>query len=159
MTIKIISKANSDEIKKPVKHIGEVLAKKKIRKPTLFQEKVIKITKETLGAKGRKSKAQIIREAGGSEVQARHPDRVFDSEVVQDAIAPVIKKMRDIRTKALDALDGKDMTKESAFNLTMMIGMLTKDSELLDGRPTDIQEYQLPPEEKARLDRLLKLNS
>ena len=159
MTIKIISQGNNAE--KPNKKSSAVSA----RKPTLLQERVIKLTKETLVADGRKagggriSKADIIRRAGGSEAVARHPDKVYDSPVVQEALNPVITKMRNIREKVLNALDEKEMSRESAFNLTMIAGMLTKDSELLDGRPTSRDEHELPPEEKARLDKLFKLNS
>lgn len=167
MVVKIIKSGNS-QIKKieVVPRVArKIVVQKKKREPTILQAKVIKIAKEKLVANGsnnkggRISKASIIREAGGSEAVARVPGKVFDSPVVQEALNPVIEKMRNIRTKVLDALDTKEFTKESAFNLTMIAGMLTKDSELLDGKPTERTNHTLTPEKKARLDKMLELNS
>lgn len=157
MVVKIISKGNSIVEKPITPNVGKIKVVKK--EPTQKQKNVIKIVKESMGVKGGKSKASILREAGYSEKVAGNPDRVFDSPVITQAINPVVGKMRDIRTKVLDALQQKEMTKQSAYNLVLISSILTKDSELLDGRPTDRTEYELPAEEKARLDKILKMNS
>ncbi len=177
MVIKIIKKGNSISEKplKPsaavlvsndlieratgIKNFHNVKVKKvpKKRDPTPLQARVIKIVKS--GGLGRKSKAQILREAGASASVIDKPGKVFDSPTVVDAIKPVINKMRKIRTKVLDSLEKKDMDKQSAYNLVLISSILTKDSELLDGRPTDRMEFELPEEEKARLDKILKMNS
>jgi hypothetical protein len=43
--------------------------------------------------------------------------------------------------------------------LVMSLGILNKDIELLDGRPTDRSGHQLTDEQRARLDKLFRMNS
>jgi hypothetical protein len=127
-----------------------------IQKPlTLRQEKVIAMV-----GNGGESKGDILRKAGYSEAVVRNPKRVFDSPAVKSAINPIVHKMREIRDKILDHLDDDTkLKKQSPYNLVIMSSILTKDSEMLDGKPTSREEYELPESEKLRLRRLLKLNS
>lgn len=139
--IKIIKKAEIKVIK---------------RKPTFKQSRVISIVRENAGKLG--SKAEVLRQAGYGPDAVNNPKRVFGSPVVREELDPIVKKMREIRSKALDALDEKDFSKESAFNLTMISGMLTKDSELLDGKPTSRDGYQISESEKEHIRKLLRKN-
>lgn len=176
MVVRIISKGNSIKTE-PVKPSGAVLLsnnlierqlgiknfhgvkeKKKIkREPTLRQKGVI----ASVG-KGRKSKAQILRENGYAPSTVDHPKRVFDKPVVAEAVEKTVSKIRRIRDKMLEHLEknieGEKGVKQSPYNLTVMSSILTKDAELLDGKPTDRTEYILPDEEKVRLDKLLEMN-
>ncbi|OGI73010.1 hypothetical protein A2737_02315 [Candidatus Nomurabacteria bacterium RIFCSPHIGHO2_01_FULL_41_71] len=146
MKIRVIKKGNREKPK--VKIIK--------RSPTFKQSRVIAIVRENAGKVG--SKAEVLRQAGYGPDAVNNPERVFNSPAVKEALDPIVRKMREIRTKVLDALDEKDFSKESAFNLTMISGMLTKDSELLDGRPTSRDGYQITESEKEHIRRLLEKN-
>jgi len=140
MKIRIIKKNN--EAQKPL---------------TLRQERVIHIVgnRREIG-----SKAGVLREAGYSQSTIDHPDRVFNSQTIKVAIEQVTEKMMGIRNKVLDTLEKKSFEKESPYSLAMISSIMTKNLELLEsGRSTAREEYELPEEEKARLCRLLKLNS
>ena len=157
MTVRIISKGNSAAAKpveptKPIK-VVKILKKKALRPPTLKQAGVI----ASVG-NGRKSKAAILRENGYAPSVVDHPNRVFDSPVVKAGVDPIIARIAKNRDRIVEALEQKDLTKQSPFNLSMMMNMHNKDVNLLSGLPTERTEYTLPDEEKARLDKLLDMN-
>lgn len=111
--------------------------KTKKQQPTLRQKLVIDSLSANVGVPGRlKTKAAIIRAAGYSEAVARNPDHVFDAPIIQSAVAKVIKKMEYKRDMALDAITGDKFIKSSALSDAMTMDLLTKNIELLSGRPT-----------------------
>lgn len=150
MTIHILKKGNNPTEKTLVKR---VIHKKK-RQPNIRQQRVIAI----LGAKGGKTKAEILRKAEYSEKVIRNPNRVFDSPIIQEALDLVVAQMQRIRNKTLNAMENKDMEKQGLYNLSTVSSQLTRDSELLAGKPTERTVFVLPPEEEARLRKLLDKN-
>ena len=154
MVVKILKKGNSIKEEKLVPKVSKTFTFIQKKKPLSMRDQIV--VKEV--AKGGKSKAKILRKAGYSEKVARNPKMVFDKPEVNEAIIPIVSRMEKVREKILKALEGKDMTKQSPFNLTAMMNMHTKDIELLSGRPTDRSAYELPEEEKARLRKLLEKN-
>lgn len=108
-------------------------------------------------AKGeRVNKGEILRELGYSESTANKPSIVTDTKSFQEAISPVINEMEEIRKNAMDALKVKDLNKEKAKDLAKVIDTMTKNIELLSGRPTERNDDYVDPETKEFLDRLLK---
>ncbi len=105
------------------------------------------------------SKAEILRQAGYSASVVNNPDHVFNSKPIKQAMNTTIQKMWSISEKVLTALENKSFEKESAYNLAMISSIMTRSLELLEGRPTDRVEFELPDEERARLNRLLEMNS
>jgi hypothetical protein len=152
MVVRIIKKGNSIVEKKVEPTVHKVFKVGKME-PNLRQRGVI----ASVG-KGRKSKAQILRENGYAPSTVDHPKRVFDKPVIQAGINPIIAKIAKNRDKIVDALSKKDFKKQSPFNLSVMMNMHNKDVNLLSGLPTDRTEYILPDDEKARLDKLLEMN-
>lgn len=144
MTVRIVKKGG--DIPKVIKKLPPL---------TLRQSEAVKIAKSGK----HKSKANILRKAGFAETVARKPSLVFNSKNVKEHLNPTISKMEQIREKSLDALIHKPLQKEGAFNLTMIASTMTKDIELLSGRPTDRTEYVLSDEEKEKIRDLAKLNS
>ncbi|MFZ2072655.1 MAG: hypothetical protein WA101_00305 [Minisyncoccia bacterium] len=140
MGIRIIKKAN----------IG-------IKPLTIKQQKVVSLVSGNVGKIG--SKADVLRQAGYSPSVANNPDHVFNSLSLKSALEATIIKMQTISNKALIALENKPFEKESVYNLAMISSTMIKNLELLEGRPTDRTVYELSNEEKARLDKLLVMNS
>lgn len=133
-TVKIIKKANP-------KHF------------TLRQEKVVAMV-----GNGGKSKASILREAGYSSAVVNNPKKVFNSLKVQEAIDPIISSMKDQQTKALKRME-ETVSKASYGNAVLAVSILTKSIESLEDRPISFEKHELSDEEKARLDKLFKMNS
>lgn len=171
MTIRIIKKGNIEptapEIKPVFDGVEIVEVKKKGVKGGKKKKKVVRKYPLTdrqrkvvaLVGQGRKSRGAILKEAGYAPSIVDHPKRVFDKPEVAKAVEDVIKRMERNRDRIIDALATKDMTKENAFNLSMMMNMHNKDVQLLSGLPTSREEYQISPERKAKLKELLKMNS
>lgn len=124
---------------------------------TIKQQKVVSLVSGNVGKM--RSKADILRQAGYSPSVANNPDHVFNSPPLKNALEATISKMRAISDKVLTALENKDFDKESAYNLAMISSTMTKNLELLESRPTERTKYELSDEEKARLDKLFKMNS
>lgn len=140
MTVRIVKKYNLEN-QKPL---------------TLKQQKVVSLICGNVGKIG--SKAEILRQAGYSASVVNNPDHVFNSKPIKQALNTTIQKMWSISEKVLTALENKSFEKESAYNLAMISSIMTRSLELLEGRPTDRVEFELPAEEKTRLDRLLEMN-
>lgn len=124
------------------------------RAPSIRAQKAVNI----ILANPRKSKGQALREAGYSESVARHPADVFSQEPVVEIVDGVLQKLKAERVAILNEM----LEKRKGANygtLAMALGIINKDIELLEGRPTDIHAHALTEEQKARLDRLFKLNS
>ncbi len=141
MTVRIIKKGNLGN-QKPL---------------TIKQQKVVSLVSGNVGKM--RSKADILRQAGYSPSVVDNPDHIFNSLPLKGALEATITKMRAISDKALTALENKPFDKESAYNLAMISSTMTKNLELLEGRPTDRTAYELPEEEKAHIRKLLKMNS
>lgn len=124
---------------------------------TLRQQKVVSLVSGNVGKIG--SKAEVLRQAGYSPSVADNPDHVFNSIPVKQALENTIKTMWVISQKALRALENKPFDKESAYNLAMISSTITRNLELLESRPKDPEKYELSEEEKARITRLMKMNS
>ncbi len=124
------------------------------RQLNLRQQKVVSL----VSANVCKSRADVLRQAGYKESVARSPDHVFQNQTLKEALAPVEARLTEIRDNMINALSKKDFSKESPMNLTIMSSTLTKMIELLSGRPTERERYELPQEEKDHIRRLLELN-
>ena len=142
MGIRIIKKAKANEVVKP-----------KLPPLTLRQARVVAEV-----GKGMTNKGAILRKAGFSKTVSRNPKKVFNKPAVIHAVNSIVSQMEANRNRIINALTKKDFTKQSPFNLTMMMNMHTKDIELLSGRPTERTAYELPEEEKEKLRKLAKLN-
>jgi len=161
MVVKIIKKGNSFATEKVTPTFtrqgassGIRVVKKSAKKPlTLKQQKVV-----ALVGKGGNSKATILRKAGYSEAVVKTPEKVFGNPDVKEAMAVTIARIEKVRSNIIAALEGKDMNKVGPLQLAMMMNMHTKDIQLLSGQPTDRTQYELPPEKKLRLQKLLEKN-
>lgn len=141
----------SKVIKKIPPHL--LLKKKKfLKEPTLRQKAVM-----VMVANGGKSKAKILRKAGFSEAVARNPKKVFDSPPVKEAVDTVIADLEEERRQIIEALKGK-RHKAGYRDLIDGLDKVTKNIELLSGRPTDRSGFSLSPDEEKEFDELLKRN-
>lgn len=83
------------------------------------------------------SVGKIMREQGYSEYISQQPNRVTSQQVYKDIVNPVVEQMNRIRSKALDALEKKDMRKEKMPVLLAGVEVMTKNSQLLGGKATE----------------------
>lgn len=146
MAIKII-KREKDETPEAPKKIKKVA-------PSFRAQKVINIVENS---RKLRSKGAILREAGYSKSTVDHPDRVFSQPAVKQAVDDTLARMKEQRDKALARMD-ETVSKASYGSVAMTVSMLTKDIELLEGRPTSREEADLSAESKARIDKLLLKN-
>ena len=87
--------------------------------------------------KGRKvSKRKIIKNQGYSQNIADNPKKVTETQSYQEVIKPVVKKMEKERTRLINALSKKDLTKEKYRDMIEGVDKLTKNIQLLTGGKT-----------------------
>ncbi len=156
MVVKILKKGNRIETTPVVPSVASmrvVIKKKGLRQPSMMALQATKNLVENGGKKG-----LALKDAGFSKAVQKTPGKVFGQEGVQAVLDPVVKQLHGIRGKMLKSLEKKDFNKQSPYNLTVMASIITKDAELLAGKPTDRTVYELPLDEQEKLKKLLEKN-
>lgn len=142
-------------LKKVVKKgfIGKVKDVVIHKKPlTLRQEAVVAQV-----GKGLKNKGEILKNAGYSDSVSKKPSKVFDSPAVKQEMDTILSRLEAERDEVLERM--KITRKKAGYAvLSMTLGTLNRDIELLSGRPTDRRQYELPEDEKEQLRKLLNKN-
>lgn len=144
MAVKILNKKENTRPK------IKVLKK---REPSLRAQKAVNILVEKGGTKG-----GALIEAGFSPNTAKTPEKVFGQPAVVELVDDVLLELKAHRTEVLKRMR-ETFGKASYGTLMVSLGILNKDIELLDGRPTQIQGHTLTNEQRERLEKLFKQNS
>ena len=119
------------------------------------QEKLIKLIIENLGIKGNtKTKGEMLLEAGYSEVQSKNPQEIFGSLNIQEGLTDVVSELEKKRESALNALTTEKIEQEKAKDLTDIIDKLTKNIQLLGGKPTEITKNELSELSDEQLNKI-----
>lgn len=124
---------------------------------TAKKQKLVRGLVENL-SKGGKARAlkYVVMDAGYSESTAKQPSAVITPDVMAK-VNPIIAKMESIRNRALDAITDDKLKISTARDNTYVADILTKNSQLLAGQPTEIvQESKLTDSERESLLDLLK---
>ena len=93
-------------------------------------------------------------EAGYSPESARNPKKIFQTQAVQEALTPFLQKLKSKRDMALSYITEKKLNKSNAQQSAYVFDVLTKNTELLSGKPTERIDT-LSDKEKKQLDELL----
>ena len=96
---------------------------------------------------------KIIKKHGYSDGISKQPIRVRKTQSYQKEIKPVVDRLIIERDRAIKALKGK-ISRAKYRDLTDAIDKLTKNIQLLGGKPTDI--LKISPQEKAKIDKALE---
>lgn len=121
------------------------------------QEKLIKLLLENVGTKGNtKTLGEMLREAGYEESIAKNPYRILGSETVQEGISDVVGAMEKERNRALAALASKNLDEVGYEKITDVIDKLTKNIQLLGGKPTEITQNDYSELSDEQLTRIAK---
>lgn len=131
------------------------------KKVTVIKRKSLTLMQQAVVAqvgKGLKNKGEILRNAGYSVSVSKKPEKVFSNPTVIKAVEPILARLERHRDKVLARME-KIYGKAGYTSLSITLAHMNKDIELLSGRPTSRETYQLPDEEQARLRKLLAMNS
>jgi hypothetical protein len=138
------------------KKAEKIKVKKATRRPKPFtekQKKLIKLMSENIGQKGStKTMEKMLLEAGYSETTSHQQVGILNG--VQDHLDPIVKRLMTIRELAIDRAQ-KTMSKAKGSDAITAIDKLTKNIQLLSGRPTERPESTLSEEDRQRLDNIL----
>lgn len=122
--------------------------------PTPKQTKLIKLLLENLGSKGKtKTLGELVLEAGYEKSMAKNPYQILESETIKEGMSDMVNELEKQRVKALKRLN-ETVDKASYRDAIDAIDKLTKNIQLLGGKPTEIIENdysQLTDEELARI--------
>lgn len=121
--------------------------------PTLKQRRVIDLTKQELSKPTgtKKSKAQIIREAGYSREVSEKPELVYESKAVKDQLSTFISTLEKKRQKSLNAITDEKLKRANARDNAYITDILTKNHQLLTGGATENIAINLPNSVYERL--------
>lgn len=101
------------------------------------QTKLLSLLIDNYGKRGQaKPLGKLIIEAGYSPVSAHNPQIVITEEM-KETIQPLIKKMEEVRTNALDKITEDKLGQSSARDNAYIADILTKNIQLLNGGATE----------------------
>jgi nitrogen regulatory protein PII len=124
------------------------------------QEKLVKILKDNLiNPNKTKSLEKCLLEAGYSEYQAKSARQIIEGEGVQEGLSDVVSELEKKREFALNALTAEKIEKEKAKDITDIIDKLTKNIQLLGGKPTDITKNDLSELSDEQLEKIARSSS
>lgn len=86
---------------------------------------------------------KIIRENGYSIQTSLKPKLVTATKTYQKIMQPIVEKLEIERQRAIDELSLKDLTKERYSDLVKGVDIITKNIQLLGGKPTEINKIDL----------------
>lgn len=108
------------------------------------QEKLIKLLLDNMGEIGEtKTLGSLLKEAGYSESIQRNPYLILQSDVIQEAISPVVKDLEELRNKCLNELKARDFEDEPMRDVVKAIDVFTKNHQLLTGNSTENNDIQI----------------
>lgn len=110
---------------------------KKIKKLTEKQKKLIQLLSVNIGLKKPKSIYGMLLEAGYSESIAKQQSSILNTEGVKRELKPIVSQLEAKRQIAIDALTDEKINNSLARDITAIIDVLTKNSQLLGGGATE----------------------
>lgn len=117
------------------------MTKKKVRRSTPKKKKFLRIVSSNFGTKGfTKTIEEMLIEAGYAKKTARqHSAILVGIKPELEKLNPLVKVMKDLRNKAVKVLKESEdkFTKASLRDLIDAIDKLTKNIQLISGKPTE----------------------
>ena len=110
---------------------------KKIKKIKEKQKKLIQLLSVNIGLKKPKSIYSMLLEAGYSESIAKQQSSILNTEGVKRELKPIVSQLEAKRQIAIDALTDEKINNSLARDITAIIDVLTKNSQLLGGGATE----------------------
>ena len=123
---------------------------------TIRQQKVIKEITDNVRYKKYNNKGDLLKNCNYSDNISKQPSRVLNSKGVKEGLKPLIEQLEVERQRAIDNLKGK-ISDAKYRDLNDGIDKLTKNIQLLSGKPTDRQDNILNDDQiKTIIDRATK---
>jgi len=102
------------------------------------QQKLINIITENYrDKKTTKTLKKMLLEAGYTTETSEQAIRILESKTIQDKLSPIVDKLNKKRDKALKFISDEKLKKSSARDLSGIVDVLTKNSQLLSGKETE----------------------
>lgn len=108
-----------------------------IKKLTEHQKKLIQLLSDNLGLKKPKSLYAMMLEAGYTKSTASQQANILNTEGVKRELKPIVNQLEAKRQVAIDALTDEKINNSLARDITAIIDVLTKNSQLLGGGATE----------------------
>ena len=83
----------------------------------------------------------MLIEAGYTKATAKNPYIIFESETIKEGISDLMSSLEDKRKLAITYLTDKKLKKSQARELIYVIDILTKNIQLLGGKPTENKAF------------------
>ena len=110
--------------------------------PTIRQKRVITKITENVRNKKYNNKGDLLIDCDYSESMSEQPSRILESKGVKEGLKPVIEQLEKERQRAIKRLS-KTIDEARYRDLMDGVDKLTKNIQLLSGKPTDIQKSNL----------------
>ena len=132
--------------------------KKKNIRPSENAAAVGREVVDTVAKGGKVSLRKIIKRHGYSDAVAGNPKRVTKTTSYKAEVQPLLARLVSLRDKIIAQME-KRMPAAQYSALSGSVETISKQINLLSGKPTDNVQYILPEETKKKLKDILKDNS
>ena len=113
---------------------------------------------DTLAKGGKVNLGKIAKNHGYSDAMAKNPAKIMETHSFKETTAPLLDRLVALRESIVDQMTKRVGT--AAFSsLGMSLDGVSKQINLLTGKPTDRTEFVLPDEAKKKLKDILADNS
>ena len=120
------------------------------------KKKLIKLISENIGKKRPLTMKAMMLEAGYAKSTAEQQSLILLGVKADPEMIDVVARMIAIRDRALKALEERKLDKKTEItDLRLLISDFNKNIELLSGRPTGREVYELDEKDRKLLDRIL----
>lgn len=103
---------------------------------TIRQDILAKKITENYTSKNPKDLGKILKEAGYTKSTSKQPKKIMKGKGVKNKLKPVVKQLKTLRQKTINALDKKDLSESKVLELTGLLKTLNNDINLLSGEAT-----------------------
>ena len=98
---------------------------------------------ESIG-KGKKiNLGEIARKKGYAQNTSDNPKLITETKSYQDIVEPFLEKMIKERDRIIQAMEEKDLTKVQYQHLAEVADKFTKNIQLLGGKPTENNKFEI----------------
>jgi hypothetical protein len=102
------------------------------------QNKLIKLIRENMGnVKSTKTLGELLLNAGYTKATAKNAYEIFGSPAIKEVVDDFIDNMKDKRRMAITQLTKGKLKIAPAREVAYVVDLLTKNIQLLSGKPTD----------------------
>lgn len=106
------------------------------RSLTPKQKRLVEELSEKVRTGNTEPMGKTLKRVGYSDYQSKRPSIVMNSKNIKRELKPIVQQLEELRQKAIDAINSRDLRKERLDSQVNLMKQATHDSQVLSGGST-----------------------